>query len=123
MKGRRQTSRTFNVRSNASHVWASQRGETRMKVPFDVSIFFTTLLRRAIGGEDICKREVPPLGQSVYSFWVVGGVLAVEALCLLGGFASEEVDFEETPSGRIRLEHKGVKMSVWNLLETRCCIC
>jgi hypothetical protein len=50
-KGRRQTSRTFYFKSDASHIWASQRGETRMKVPLDVSSFFTTLLRRAIGGK------------------------------------------------------------------------
>jgi hypothetical protein len=55
MKGRRRTSNTFSVRSDASHVWASQRGETRMKVPFDVSNFFTTLLRRAIGGKAYAK--------------------------------------------------------------------
>jgi hypothetical protein len=51
MKGRQRTSNTFSVRSNGSHVWASERGETRMKVLFDVSSFFTTFLIRAIGGK------------------------------------------------------------------------
>jgi hypothetical protein len=73
--------------------------------------------------EGIREREVPPLGHSVYSFWVVGSVPAVEALCLLGGVPGEEVDLEETLSGRDPLEHQGVKMPVWNLLETRRCVC
>jgi hypothetical protein len=50
-KGRQRIFRTFNVRGEASHVWVSQRGETRMKEPLDVSSFFTTLLRRATGGK------------------------------------------------------------------------
>jgi hypothetical protein len=60
MKGRRQTSNTFSVRNNTSHVWASQRGETRMMVPFDISSFFTTLL--SDWWKLVHKREVPPLG-------------------------------------------------------------
>jgi hypothetical protein len=51
MNGSRRTSITVSNRSEISHVWASQRGETRMKVPFDVSSLFTTLLRIGIGGK------------------------------------------------------------------------
>jgi hypothetical protein len=73
------------------------------------SIYIVTLVCLIV---DLSEREIPPLGQGVYSFWVVEGVPAVEAFCLLGGVAGEQVYHRETPSGRNRLEHVGVKTPV-----------
>jgi hypothetical protein len=96
-----------------------------MKEPLDVSSFFTTLLRRVIGGKANArgKSHLWEKGATPSGFWVVEGVPAVEVFCLFGGVAGKEVNHGESPSGRDHLEHDGVKSPDWNLPEKRHCIC
>jgi hypothetical protein len=73
-----------------------------MKEPFDVSSFFTTLLRRGIGGKAEARVES--------HFWesastASGLSAAEEAVSLFGGATGEEVYGWGTPSCRYCPEH------------------